>query len=260
MGKLLFGSVLEMYRGAKAIGDNPRLRNTAISGELLKEFESFVRSLGISDIGYTRVDPRYIFNGFRILYPNAIVFTMEMDRAKIKQAPSLATYIEVFRTYHQLGKIVNQAAEWFRHRGFNAHPGPAVGGDVNYIPIAIDAGLGVAGKNGLIITGNNGPRVRLAAVFTDIENLPFSTENPHQWVREYCETCNACVKSCPGEAIFQETGEHGDGGPVYIDYTRCAMPFSNLNGCSLCISRCPFSFSSYENLKEYHQSKDQKML
>jgi hypothetical protein len=58
-----------------------------------------------------------------------------------------------------VGLTVNKVAEWLRERGFNAHAGPASGGDVNYIPVAIDAGLGVAGKHGLLMTRNNGPRV-----------------------------------------------------------------------------------------------------
>jgi len=120
---------------------------------------------------------------------------------------------------------------------------------VNYIPVAIDAGLGVAGKNGLLVTMKNGPRVRLAAVFTDIVNLPFARGNPHGWVRDYCESCNLCVEKCPVDAIFMETKTLADGGPSFIDHTRCAVPFSRDNGCTLCIKYCPFSYADYDTLK-----------
>ena len=33
---------------------------------------------------------------------------------------------------------------------------------------------------------HNGPRVRLAAVLTNIENLPFCTHNDHAWVADFC--------------------------------------------------------------------------
>ncbi len=127
------------------------------------------------------------------------------------------------------------------------------GGDVNYIPIVIDAGLGYSGENGLLITKNNGPRVRLAAVYTDIENLPFAKENPHTWVRDYCETCNLYIQKCPVDAIFMETKTLADGGPAGIDHTQCAMPFSNDNGCTLCSKHCPFSYASYESLKAKYE-------
>jgi epoxyqueuosine reductase QueG len=172
-----------------------------------------------------------------------------MGREKIRQAPSLPSYIEIWRTYYEVGVIVNKVADFLRQRGFNAHAGPAVGGDVNYIPVAIEAGLGISGKNGLLITRHSGPRVRLAAVYTDIENLPIAQENPHGWVRDYCETCNICVQKCPADAIYPMTKTLPDGGPAFIDYTKCALPFSNDNGCTLCIKHCPFSSVSYDTLK-----------
>jgi len=164
VGKLLIASVAEMAKGTKSIQNNPYQGRTTIDPETLEELEGFAGRLGISDIGYTQGNTRYIVNGFRILYKNAIVFSIEMDKEKIKQAPNIISVIEVFRIYHQVGVIVNQRAEYLRSSGFNAHAGPAIGGDVDYIPLARDAGLGESGKNGLLITKNNGPRVRLAAV------------------------------------------------------------------------------------------------
>ena len=247
------GTLREMHISAKSIKNNPYAGKNHIEAETLAELEAYARSLGIAEIGYTKVNPCYIFRGFRILFENAIVFTIEMDRAKIKGAPNIESFKEVFRTYYQVGLTVNKVADWLRERGFNAHAGPAGGGDVNYIPIAIDAGLGVAGKHGLLMTRNNGPRVRLAAVYTDIENLPFSRENPHEWIRDYCETCNLCVEKCPVNAIYMGTKTLADGDPAYIDHALCADPFSNDNGCTLCIKYCPFSYGDYNGLKSKYQ-------
>jgi len=239
----------EMHISAKSIKHNPYAGKRTIDLETLNELEAYAASLGVAEIGYTKVNPRYIFRGFRILFENAIVFTIEMDKAKIKGAPNMESFKEVFRTYYTVGLAVNKIADWLRERGFNAHAGPAGGGDVNYIPVAIDAGLGVAGKNGLLMTRKNGPRVRLAAVYTDIENLPFTQENPHDWIRKYCDSCNICVEKCPVDAIYLETKILADGGPEYIDHAKCADPFSNDNGCTLCIKFCPFSFADYNKLK-----------
>lgn len=249
VGKYLIASIKEMAQSAKGVLDNPYTGKKIIDDGSLKELEQFAHSLGVTDIGYTIVNPRHIFKGYKLLFPHAMVFTMEMDREKIKQAPSMPSFIEIFRTYHQLGVIVNQVSEFLRQRGYNALAGPAIGGDVNYIPVAIDAGLGYSGKNGLLITQNNGPRIRLAAVFTDIENLPFAQENPHLWVRDYCESCNLCIEQCPVDAIYMETKTHTDGGPIFIDHTICADPFSNDNGCTLCIKHCPFSYGDYSKIK-----------
>jgi epoxyqueuosine reductase len=249
VGKYLVASVKEMAKSAKSVLNNPYTGKKTIDAETLKELEAYAHSIGVTDIGYTKVNPRHIFKGYKLLFPNAIVFTMEMNREKIKQAPSMPSFIEIFRTYYLLGVIVNQVSDFLRERGYNALAGPAIGGDVNYIPVAIDAGLGYSGKNGLLITRDNGPRIRLAAVFTDIENLPFAEGNPHQWVRDYCQSCNLCIEKCPADAIYMETKTHADGGPVFIDHTKCAMPFSNDNGCTLCIKYCPFSYGDYTKIR-----------
>lgn len=247
--KYFIDTLREKHISAKSIRNNPYSGKRTIDSETLIELEEYAKGLGVAEIGYTKVNPRYIFKDFRILFNNAIVFTIEMDKEKIKGAPNMESFKEVFRTYYQVGLTVNKVADFLREKGYNAHAGPAGGGDVNYIPLAIDAGLGVAGKHGLLMTKENGPRVRLAAVYIDVENLPLSQENPHGWIKDYCEYCNICVEKCPVDAIHMETKTLPDGGPEFIDHTKCAVPFSNDNGCTLCIKYCPFSYGDYDKIK-----------
>ena len=142
IGRRMLASIREMVTSAKSIQENPYLDKTTIEPGILLDLEGYAKSLGIAEIGYTRVNPSHIFKGYHILFPNAIVFTIEMDRLKIKSAPSVPSFQEIFRTYHEVGKTVNKVATFLRERGFNAQAGPAIGGDVNYVPLARDAGLG----------------------------------------------------------------------------------------------------------------------
>jgi NAD-dependent dihydropyrimidine dehydrogenase PreA subunit len=251
VGRWMACSFKGLRRAVTGLRDNPHIGKTEIDEETLAELEEYARSLGATDIGYTRIDPDRIFRGHTLPFPNAIVFTIEMDYDRISQAPSIPTYQEIHRTYCQLGVVVNDIADFMRERGFNAYAGPAIGSEGSFVPLARDAGLGEVGKNGMIITEKNGPRVRLAAVYTDIENLPFATENSHEWVRDYCERCNACIHACPTDAIFEEPKGAPEGGPVFIDHVACAMPFSNDHGCTVCIKVCPFMHTGrYETLKQ----------
>jgi len=221
-----------------------------IDSETLEELKKYMISLNILDIGFTVVPRHFIFKGKGILYPNAIVITMEMEKNKISTAPSSIASKEIFRTYKELGVIVNKTAKFLKARGYNAQAGPALGGDVSYPMLAEKAGLGCIGKHGLLITPSSGPSLRIAAVYTDIENLPYTDHTEHLWIKDFCDSCNLCVKKCPAQAIYKESKILSDGSKVCIDYKKCAVPFSNDHGCTLCVKSCTFFKGNYDKIKE----------
>jgi epoxyqueuosine reductase QueG len=103
------------------------------------------------------------------------------------------------------------------------------------------------------VTPEYGPCVRLAAVFIDVDNLPISTHNEHAWIRDFCETCNRCVKTCPVGAVHAQPEILADGTERYIDLVKCAVPFSE--GCSTCIKSCVFTSGGYERIKTTYIAK-----
>lgn len=250
MGRALVTSVKEMYKSASRLKSNPKIYHQDIDAEALIEIENYAKELGISQIGYTKVNPDFIFKGFEILYDNAMILTMEMNREDMRNNPTDASTKEIWRTYSQLGIIVNKLAEFIRQKGYRCHPSPAVGGDVMTVPIAQDSGIGAVGKNGILITPQFGPSQRLAAIFLDIENLPLKSikENEHLWIREFCNSCNHCVDKCPGQAILEDTELLKDGYPQFIEREKCAPAFSK--NCSPCISSCPFIHGHSDKIKE----------
>lgn len=244
----MIGCLRESRKSASSITRNPKLGNTTISQEQLQELEAYIASLGVTQVGYTPVPQDLIFKNHCILYPNAIVLIMEMQCDKIATAPSKSALKEIFRTYYQLGICVNKIADFLRSRGFNAMAAPAIGGDVNYVPLAEKAGLGAMGRHGLLITEKSyGASLRIAAVYTDIENLPFATENPHKWIKQFCSSCGKCIRECPTKAIYETPLENGQ----CIEQARCADPFANNYGCTCCIRNCTFfdKEGMYDKLK-----------
>lgn len=249
----MVGCLIQAHKSASSIQSNPKLGKRVIKEKELTELENFILSLGVDSIGYTRVDRDLIFKGKSILYENAIVITMEMKKESIKTAPSPTAIKEIFRTYHELGIVVNKISAYLREHGYNSMAGPAVGGDVSYVPLAQSAGLGAIGKHGLLITDKEfGPSLRIAAVYTDIENLPISTQNPHMWVRSFCDQCNKCVRACLADAIYKKPIQVGDENQQSrcIDYTKCAVPFANEYGCTVCVNSCTFFNGNYHKIKE----------
>jgi ferredoxin len=220
-----------------------------ISEKDLKDFTAYAKTLGINGIGFIVAKPSDIFKEKHLLFKNAILLTMEMKADKIVKAPSKTTMKEIFRTYLGLGVSVNKLTQFLKDRGYRAHAGPALGGEANYPLMAERAGLGAIGKHGILITPEFGPSLRLAAVYTEIENLPFSDENPHLWVRDFCDKCNRCVRKCPAGAIYKDAIVFDDGTKQHIDYKKCAVPFSNNHGCTVCVKECLFFSQGYEKIK-----------
>ncbi len=250
MKPALVTSIKEMLKSVRELKRNPAEGKKRIDDKTLNELESYARELGVSQIGYTNVNPDFIFKGFEILYDNAMVITMNMEKDAIKSSPSVAASNEIWRTYSGLGIAVNKLAHFLRERGYKCHPSPAVGGDLSSVPLAQDSGIGAIGKNGLLITPEFGPSQRLAAVFIDVDNLPVKTfeQNEHLWIKDYCETCNFCVRKCPGDAILKETKILDDGYPQYIKREKCAPAFSR--NCCTCIAVCPFINGNYSKIKQ----------
>ena len=243
-------TMLGMRESLRSLGKNPDQPKTEAPADLIAGLEAYLLGLGASSVGYTRVPERWIFQNKAILHTNAIVLTMEMDKPRIETAPSQDGLEAVLEIYRDLGRIANKGADYLRKRGYSAHAGHPLMGLALYPPLAQMAGLGWLGANGMIVTPEHGPRVRLAAIFTSIENLPFSTQNEHQWVEDYCAACQICVRKCPVEAIMPEPQRHDNGQITYVNNERCFPYFSDYYGCSVCIAVCPFSRSGYDRVKQ----------
>ncbi|MDY0235233.1 MAG: reductive dehalogenase domain-containing protein [Gudongella sp.] len=250
IGRYLIGCIRELNKSYKELHTEIDNVKDRISQEDLLELKNFIKGMGISDIGFTEVDTSYIFSDKMILYKNAIVLLMEMNSEIINTAPSKATEKEIFRTYYELNVAVNKIKDFLNERGYYAEAGPALGGEVNYPLLAQKAGMGAIGKHGLLITSEFGPSLRLAAVYTNIENLPMTDSEKHLWIREFCNNCNRCVEKCPAKAIYKDTKIFADGTEEHIDYKKCALPFSTNNGCTICIKECTFFKNDYDKIKE----------
>jgi len=121
---------------------------------------------------------------------------------------------------------------------------------------AVKSGLGWVGKNGNLITKNQGSFFFIATLITDLELEP---DNP--FAKDYCGTCTKCIDSCPTEAILPNK---------VIDGSKCISYFTielkdlliptdmkdkfenNMFGCDICQDVCPWNrFSKPTNEAEF---------
>ena len=204
-----------------------------------KEFEKESKKLGIDLIGYTPLKEDFIFYKLKVFGRNLIILGMEMLWDEIKTAPSINCSIEAFRVYSELGKIAIQLTEYLKEQGYKSEAHHPFGGKFLFPPHAVAAGLGIMGRNGLVITPEFGPRQRWAIISTDAE-LPTPIKSNLTTMEEYCKDCGACIRECKGGAAY-ETPIYHEESPVitHIDRSKCIDSLINNNYCSYCLKVCP---------------------
>lgn len=213
-------------------------------------------------VGFTKIPEELIFKDKVIPFPYALVVIQEMKSEAINMAPAIEAGIEVSNVYNSLGIITNELTLWLKEK-YNVqcmanHP---LGGLVDTVPLAELAGLGIIGRNGMLLTEKYGPRCRISPIFIDRKLFPYTKTNDYDWMREFCKKCGSCVKSCPTKAIYKEpqlSVSYNKKGikDRYESYDRekCFTSFSATMGCAVCIKCCPFSkrLENFNKLKELY--------
>lgn len=172
-----------------------------------------------------------------------IVLAFEEDYDAIMNSPGKLASAAVGDGYSRMAVTSFKLSEFIRALGYNALPaGNGVGLS---IPMAIDAGLGELGRNGLLITPKFGPRVRLSKVITD---MPLTMDSPISFgAKEFCEACMTCASECPSGSITKGPmtweGKTSSNNPGtfkwYVNQETC-YDFNGFS-CSSCKRNCPFN-------------------
>jgi reductive dehalogenase len=186
-------------------------------------------------------DPVELPEGFT----NVVVMAFEMDYFDVQRSPAVCPAIDL--GYSKMAFTAFHMAEFIRNLGYHAIPS---GNDMGLtIPMAVDAGLGELGRNGMLLTEKYGPRVRLSKVFTD---LPLEPDEPVDLgTQHFCETCGKCADQCPGNALLKgdRTDQRVDIStnpgmlkwPVHVEKCLSWWYKSGTTGCTNCIRSCPYN-------------------
>ncbi len=227
--------------------------------EMSKTIKKVSKHFGASSVGICELDRRWVYSHtFHFINREhqefelpeeckyAIVMAHEMDYDLCRTSPTWLCSAGSGKAYSTMPVTSSMLAQFIRGLGYKAIPS---GNDsaIN-IPLAIDAGLGELGRNGLLITPEYGPRVRISKVFTD---LPLTADEPTDFgVLEFCSKCKKCAKRCPSQAIMygERTTEphnicNATGELKWpINAERCFAFWSrNQGACMTCIQTCPFN-------------------
>ena len=246
----------EKLSQSHSVMDQPCLEKQPIEdiGLMTEEIKKTAKKYGASLVGITKINRDWVYShnrdGERIEIPEefeyAIVMAIKMDPDAIKTSPRYTACIETGTAYSKMAFCIGNMAEFLRTLGYKAIP---MGNDTSLsIPLAIDAGLGELGRNGLLITPEYGPCVRICKVFTD---MPLQTDEPVEFgVQKKCRRCNRCAEACEVDAIgtdpepsFKIACPSNNKGILRwaVNHDECYKFWIENGGeCSNCISACPY--------------------
>ena len=238
--------------------------------ETTQKVKEAAKLYGADMVGVTKLDSRWVYSRYydrvtqeegdlslegepapesetNISYDYAIAIAVKMDWDHIKESPGWRASAATSTGYSVMLEVASKLAKYIRGLGYPAVPS---GNDTTLsVPISIDAGLGEAGRHGLLMTPKYGPNVRLVQVLTD---LPLEEDNPIEFgIQEFCSRCKQCARKCPVDAIpFEEKSEETPGGISNLEGmerwtvdTPLCLGFwveNNLD-CANCIEACPWT-------------------
>ncbi len=255
----IFGYLEDLEAAGRVIQDPEELMGSYPNDAIWQSLSEYAFDKWHVKFGFTEVPTELIFKDKAILFKYALVGIQEMNKEKINTAPDLDAGEEVLAVYNSLGIAVNDIARWLRSSyGIRCQANHPLGGLVNTVPLAVKAGMGWCGSNGLLITPEYGQRQRIAPIFIDSPIFEFTDSDKHRWIEAYCAVCRRCEKACPTGAILSEKIYHAetvDGvGPVRtsIEREKCYPFFNQTLGCSICVKVCPFSRANgtYDHLRK----------
>ncbi len=214
---------------------------------------------GACDVGITELDPDhpYLYTHDRmnneINFPEgvkyAIVMLIQMDYQALKTSPALPSSITTGNGYSRMAFAIAGMADFLRNLGYQAIP---AGNDTGIsVPLAIQAGLGQVGRNGLLINPKYGQSVRICKVYTD---FPMKIDQPIDFgVHQFCRVCKKCAKYCPSQSILYDddptwespwnsVSNNNGSYKHYVNVETCyEFWVKNSTDCSNCMRVCPFT-------------------
>ena len=206
--------------------------------KIINKFIGLSKKEGFTDIGFTKVSSDLILNNAPLEYDNAIVLVYELYDKIIKTEPGVLakSYSDYF--YEELANKTYKLSDFLRKNNIDTEViHPEYEEYINFSKIAAKANLGEIGRSGLLITPKFGPKVKFSVILTSVDLPKNKNKEDYSWIKEYCKRCKKCIKACKYNALSEDNK---------LNAKKCK---GCNEGCSYCISNCPFYKKNYNDIK-----------
>lgn len=230
------------------------------SRSLTRDIKNAAVYFGADLVGICRLDRRWIYSTSFDLgsgeykpqripeeFQYAVVMVYGEDYEMLRYAPTYIADAETSLGYSRMAITNAYLSRFIQMLGHKAISCSTNTVGIS-IPMAVQAGMGQMGRNGLLISRDFGPALRISKVLTDLPLLP---DKPVDFgVTEFCNACRICADKCPSGAILHSGRtararniSNSEGVLKWpIDAESCMGQWSRIRKpCTICISVCPFN-------------------
>jgi len=171
------------------------------------------RSKGAVLVGYTKI---------RRSEP-VIIYGFEYSNMWFFKRPVILTKRlgDVYKMSRDVQKSVSKE---LKKLGYTTHDKTILSVYGDFRPLAVSAGLGEWGKNGLVVNKKFGSGLLFAATFTDGPLEAFV--NKGNIIESSCSDCGECIRACPANAFKDNT----------FSTAKCMA--KAVKGCAECLKAC----------------------
>lgn len=190
-------------------------------------------------------------------YPYCVTMGISLPKDIVDRLPYRGNYNDALNYKHFAYDVINQRLDLtasmltslIQEKGYRGFPIPASGtidhdrkyGAFSHKLGARLCGFGWIGKSCLLITPENGPRIRWVSILTDAPLKPTGEEI----MESRCGECTACADICPVNAIKGKDFDEYEPREVRVDANKCKEYTDSLKSagkldvCGMCLYVCP---------------------
>jgi len=218
--------------------------------------KGYARHLGADLVGIAEINPLWCYSHrgmikrgneddwgreIAVNHRFAVVIATEMAFETVVSSPRTPNTVESIFGYAKGAFVATQLAAYISNIGYSATTNINQHYEALMVPLAVDAGLGELGRMGYLITREFGPRIRLAAVTTDLPLLP---DKPVDiGVEDFCRICKKCAVCCPSRSIPSGDQAVVNGTLRWKLNAETCYEYWGKAGtdCNVCMRVCPWS-------------------
>jgi len=246
----LFDSIADIKVDEKIIDQYlSKLKDKSSISKVLKRI---TLELGAVGVGFTDLEENFIYHHkgrfdnnyghkIKLNHPNVIVFLVEMDHQRMRNAPKAESIYESANQYYRASYISKVIESLITKLGYKAKAHFDANYDIILPPLAVKAGLGELGRNNILIADKYGSRVRIGAVTTDL-HVEYNNQIS-LGADGFCEVCKKCAENCPSKALSISDKINIRGIEKWpTDIEKCYTVWRKYGtDCGICMATCPFS-------------------